>query len=217
MDIMGKRMTRILFQGDSVTDGEHSRVDDNDPGYCYPLYVRKELDVTCPDEYQILNRGINGNRVRDIYARMTTDIIELAPDIMSVLVGVNDVIAFVRRNENGTEPDEFYRVYEDLIKDIKDALPNIKIMIIEPFVLKGAETERDWEMFYANVCQYAQITRKIAEKYELQFVALQDVFEEAAEKTSPDYWLVDGIHTTEKGAALIAREWLKGFRKMNKT
>lgn len=210
-------MKTILLQGDSVTDGRHSRENDNNPGYCYPIFIKGKLDYNFPGEYRLLNRGIAGNHVADVYARIQQDIINLKPDVLSILIGVNDVWGFFSGNNTGTEPDKFCRIYTMLIEEVREKLPDTQIMILEPFILKGKETQENWEPFYAELRKYAALIQKIAEKYGLCFVPLQDVFNRAAEQFSPDHWMIDGIHPTVEGAALLAGEWMKAFWTLEQT
>ena len=203
---------RILFQGDSITDA--NRIRDNEP-YCgmgYPILVTSELGFEQPGKYEFFNRGISGNRIVDIYARIKCDIINLQPDIMSFLVGVNDVWHELRPMPNGVDAEKFYKVYDMMIEEIKAALPDIKIIILEPFALKGTATEENWEVFYAEVKLRAQMAKKVAEKHNLPFVPLQEGFEKLCEKAEPAYWLRDGVHPTPMGHEYIKNEWMKAFK-----
>lgn len=124
---------KILFQGDSITDACRDRENDDIIGVGYPLLVKAKFGFEFPGKYEFVNKGISGNRIVDVYARIKRDIINLKPDIMSVLVGVNDVWHEVAV-QNGVDADKYFKIYDMLISEIKDALPNIKIMIMEPFV-----------------------------------------------------------------------------------
>ena len=99
-----------------------------------------------------------------------------------------------------------------LIEEVKEALPDIKIMILEPFVLKAGATEEKWDIFSAEVQKRASMAEKVAKKYDLKFVPLQSKFDEAAKKAPSSYWLYDGVHPDTAGHELIKREWLKAFR-----
>ena len=101
-----------------------------------------------------------------------------------------------------------------LIEEIKEALPNIKIMILEPFVLKGPATEENWDEFYSETKLRAQSVKEVAEKYNLSFVPLQDKFNEATKDTETTYWLADGVHPTPAGHNLIAKELVTEFEKI---
>ena len=205
-------MKTVLFQGDSITDcGRGSGM-----GTGYPLLVSAGLGFENPGEYKFYNRGISGNRVVDVYARIKADILNLKPDYMSILIGVNDVWHELDWN-NGVDAEKYERIYEMLISEVKQALPDIKIMILEPFCLKSSATENTetdpnrWNTFSSEVKKRAQKSKAIAEKFGLPFIPLQGLFEEAAKNSDVEYWLFDGVHPTMNGHELIKREWIKTF------
>lgn len=205
---------KILFQGDSITDAGRSREDFRNLGRGYPHLVEAELGFENPGKYEFLNRGISGNRIVDLYARIKCDIINLKPDFMSILIGVNDVWHDFHESPNGVDAEKFFKIYDMLISEIKEALPNIKIMIFEPFVLEGTGTSDDgnkWDIFDAEVKKRAEKAKLIAQKHNLKFITLQDKFDQAAKTAPNDYWLLDGVHPTPKGHELIKREWIKAF------
>ena len=207
---------RILFQGDSITDAGRSREDNANLGRGYPHLVQAALGFEEPGKHVFLNRGISGNRIVDIYARIKRDIINLKPDVMSLLIGINDVWHDFSEDPNGVDAEKFYKVYDMLIEEIKAALPDIKIMILEPFVLKARATEDEcgdkWPKFYAETLLRAEKAKKIAEKHNLPFIPLQEKFDAAAKKAQNDYWLADGVHPTPMGHELIKNEWLKAYK-----
>ncbi len=202
---------KILFQGDSITDAGRSRTDDEGFGTGYPLLVKASLGFENPGKYEFFNRGIGGNRIVDVYARMKADIINLKPDVMSILIGVNDVWHEYSENPNGVDVDKFFKVYSMLIEEIKEALPELKIMILEPFVLNGTGTEENYGEFRAEVEKRAVMAKKIAEKFGLPFIPLQAGFDEMSKGIEASYWLRDGVHPTAMGHEYIKREWLKTF------
>ena len=206
-------MKTILFQGDSITDAGRARDNDSNVGVGYPVLVKGTIGFEHPGEYTFFNRGISGNRVVDVYARIKSDIINLKPDVMSILIGVNDVWHEVSK-ENGVDAEKYFKIYSMMIEEIKAALPDIKIMILEPFVLKGTATEEAWDVFRPEVEKRAVKARMIAEKFDLPFISLQDKFDAAAKLAPADYWLRDGVHPTTQGHELIKREWLKGFERI---
>ena len=203
-------MIKYLFQGDSITDADRRRDDDNNYGYGYPNLFAAEIGKEFPGEYDFINRGISGNRIVDVYARIKRDIINLEPDIMSILIGVNDVWHEID-DKNGVAPEKFEKIYSMLIEEIKEALPNIKIIILEPFVLKGIGTEAEYPRFREKLELNAQASKRIAEKYDLEFVPLMDKFDKACEKAEASYWLADGVHPTAAGHAIIKDELRKAF------
>ncbi len=208
---------RILFQGDSITDAGRDRSKVDHMGRGYALYVKAELGFECPNKHQYFNRGISGNRIVDVYARIKADIINLKPDYMSILIGVNDVWHEFDEH-NGVDAEKFEKIYSMLIEEIKQELPEIQIVIMEPFCLKATATENTeeypdkWNQFSKEVRKRAEKAKKIAQKYGLSFISLQDKFDEVSKLTENTYWLRDGVHPTAYGHELIKREWIKVFR-----
>lgn len=207
---------KILFQGDSITDFFRSREDDSKLGMGYSLLVSSELGFENPCKYEFINRGISGNRIVDVYARMKVDILKLKPDYMSLLIGVNDV--WHENYGNGVSEKKFEKIYTMLLEEIFEELPDIKIMLLEPFVLEGVATESTeenptrWETFNKEVRLRAAAAKRVAEKFNLPFITLQDKFDEALKQAPSNYWLYDGVHPTPNGHELIKREWIKTFK-----
>lgn len=206
-------MKKVLFQGDSITDCARNREDDRFMGRGYATNVAQSLGFDYPGEYEFVNKGISGNRIVDLYARMKIDLINLKPDYMSILIGINDVWHEIAR-ENGVAAEKFEKIYDMLISEVLEALPNIKIMILEPYVLKGTATEENWENFYEETLKRAAAAKRIAEKYNLKFIPLQDKFDEKCKLAPADYWVGDGVHPANPGHELIAREWMKAFEEI---
>lgn len=204
---------RILFQGDSITDCGRNREWEFDLGNGYALLTSAALGLEAPGKYETINRGISGNRIVDLYARIKNDIINLKPDVMSILIGVNDVWHEFGYN-NGVDSEKFFKIYCMLIEEVKAALPDIKIMILEPFTLKGTGNENYFDGFKADVLQKAKMSKAVAEKYNLTFIPLQDKFDEAAKKAPNNFWLGDGVHPTCSGHELIKNEWIKAFKNL---
>lgn len=210
----------VLFQGDSITDASRNREKDYVMGRGYATMVAGEMGANEPYQYKFYNRGISGNRIVDLFARIRVDMINLKPDYMSILVGVNGVWHEYSR-KNGVSAEKYEMVYDLMIQELQRDIPGVKIMILEPFVLHGEATNTDeehpgrWEYFESEVALRRAAAKRIAEKHGLVFVPLQDMFNEA-EKNAPHegYWLRDGVHPTEAGHTLIKRAWLEGFEKM---
>lgn len=203
----------ILFQGDSITDCGRDREKDVKTGIGYPTMVKGQLGYDEPG-HTFINRGIGGNRSVDLYARIKKDIINLKPDLMSILIGVNDVWHDLHESPNGVDADKFYKIYCMLIEEVKEALPNIKIMILEPFVLHGTATDEHWEFFDVETKKRAAMAKKVAEKYNLTWVPLQEGFDALLEKAPAGYWLRDGVHPDAPGHDFIKRQWLKAYESM---
>ena len=209
-------MTTILFQGDSITDVGRDRQNITDLGKGYPNLVSSTLGFENPEKYTFVDKGISGNRIVDVYARIKDDILNLKPDVMSILIGVNDVWHEFDWN-NGITAKKFDKLYRIMLDEIFEELPDIKIMILEPFCLLGPATEKNWDKgFDDEVKARAAVAKKVAEDYNLPFISLQDKFDEVAKNTENTYWLFDGVHPTSAGHELIKREWLKTFATLGK-
>lgn len=205
-------MKTFLFQGDSITDA--NRVDENNDNFglgCgYALLFASDFAKNHKDEFKFINRGVSGDRITDVYARIKEDIINLKPDYMSILIGVNDVSHELTQS-CGVLPDKFERIYEMLIEEILTALPDIIIMILEPFVLKGLHTTERWDEFSTEVGKMAIKSQKVAEKFDLKFIPLQNIFNTLSADGNTRYWSVDGIHPTAPGHQVIKEELAKAF------
>ena len=211
----------ILFQGDSITDCARVRENDNYRGSGYATMVSGVLGAKSPYQYTVYNRGISGNRVVDLYARIRKDMICLKPDYISILIGVNDVWHEVS-HQNGVDAEKFELVYNLLIEELKRDLPGVKIMLLEPFVLPGSatcnteENPTRWEYFRKETALRGEATRRVAEKQNVVFVPLQELFDKANADASADgYWLADGVHPSAAGHELIKNAWLEAFEQMN--
>ena len=205
-------MKTFLFQGDSITDA--SRDDDNDDslGCGYAFLLASDLLKNKKDEFRFINRGNSGDRITDVYVRIKEDIINLKPDMMSILIGVNDVSHELTQN-CGVTPEKFEKIYSMLIEEVTEALPEIKIFILEPFIMKGIHTEARWDEFSCEVHKMAKASENIAKKFNLEFIPLQDKFDVAAADGNHRYWSVDGIHPSAAGHQLIKEELQKAITK----
>ena len=207
---------KILFQGDSITDAGRARDNDINIGMGYALLVKASLGLKSPGKYEFVNRGISGNRIVDIYARIKKDIINIKPDVMSILIGVNDVWHEFADVPNGVDADKYYKIYDMLIEEVKSELPHIKIMIMEPFALKTHATEEKWASFDLEIKKRAEMAKKIAQKYDLPYIALQEGFNELSKNIEESYWLSDGVHPTAMGHEYIKNMWIKTFEALEK-
>lgn len=203
-------MKTFLFQGDSITDAnrDDESFDNFGLGCGYTFLLASEIEKNNKGKIKFINRGVSGDRITDVYARIKEDIINLKPDYVSILIGVNDVSHELTQN-CGVCPKKFKKIYEMLIEEIKESLPQIEIVILEPFVLKGSATEILWDKFDAEVRKLAEISDQIAETYKLHFVPLQNEFDKVSCDGDTRYWSVDGIHPTSAGHQLIKEELQK--------
>lgn len=207
---------KVLFYGDSITDAGRNReflYGEESLGFGYVKYAAEGLRERGFAEEEIINRGISGNRIVDLYARIKADCWNHKPDFISVLIGVNDVWHEVE-HQNGVELDRFEKMYRFLIEDTKKALPGVTMMLCEPFVLKGTATTAKFDRFM-EVYKYAEVVKKLAEEYGLYYLPLQETLTNTAGDNEAEY-LSDGVHPAVAGAKLIANEWLNAFDKINK-
>ena len=214
---------KILFFGDSITAVGRNREERScisALGVGYVRVISDRLQGKNPEQYEIINSGIGGNRVVDLYARIKSDVWNLQPDVLSILIGINDIWHEIDA-QNGVDIERFITVYRMLIKDTLLALPNVRIILCEPFVLPGTATENTELMpdRYEKFCcvyQYAKAVKALAEEFGIEFLPLQEKFNFCAEKSKAEYYLIDGVHPHIAGAALIADEWVKLFKSEGK-
>ena len=209
----------ILFQGDSITDANRNKEKPVSLGVGYAGKVASHLGAYEPYQYEFINRGISGNRVVDLYARICRDMINLKPDVMSILVGVNDVWHQYKR-QDGVDAQKYEMVYDLMLTELKQELPDLKIIIMEPFVLPGEATESTeefpgrWEYFHNEVKLRAEAARRLAEKHGLVFIPLQKMFDDLNKDAPMGYWLSDGVHPRIAGHEMIKKAWLEAFDKI---
>ena len=206
-------MTRILFQGDSITDCGRSRDNDSYKGCGYANYVTADLNYNFPGEYETINRAVSGNRIVDLYARIRVDLLNLKPDVLSIHIGINDVWHDVEFN-NGVGADKFEKIYDMLLAEVKEELPNIKIILLGAFVTRSSATEEYWNVFEPEVRKRIEITKRLAEKYGCAFVDVQEMFDEAIARKPEPFWTREGVHPTEAGHEIMKRAWFKAFEQV---
>lgn len=195
----------ILFQGDSITDSGRNRENDSLLGNGYAMMTAAWYYTEFPeDRVTFLNRGISGNRVKDLQARIQKDFIDVQPTWISILIGVNDCWRRYDSNDP-TSAGEYEERYRDLLTKLKQNL-DAKIILMEPFLLHVQPGQEKWrEDLYPKIA----VVRKLAKEFGTLLVPLDSVFTEAATKRPPQFWSRDGVHSTAAGDALITRAWLK--------
>ncbi|MCF7566846.1 SGNH/GDSL hydrolase family protein [Sabulilitoribacter arenilitoris] len=209
----------FLFQGDSITDGKRSRNKDWNHvmghGYAYLIASRLWFDYTNED-LMFYNRGISGNKITDLNARWQQDTIDLNPDVLSILIGVNDVPKIIENEYSIKKWEETY--IQVLDKTIK-ALPNTQIILCEPFILPSNNMVRiDWtkektESYQSVISEMQKIVRQLADAYKATLIELQQPFLDACKKAPAKYWIWDGVHPMPAGHELIARTWINEVSK----
>lgn len=197
-------MTKILFQGDSITDCGRSRTDLTDCGPGYPGKVKGYLDLFFPGEYEVINRGVSGNRTTELAARWERDCLDLKPDLLTILIGVNDTWRRYDRNLL-TTAETFEKNYRYLLESVKKNLPNTKILLMVPFLLP---VRPEWEAWREDLDPKKNIVKKLAMEYGTDLLALDGLFARMCTKAAPSHWSADGVHPTDAGHSVIARKWL---------
>ena len=192
---------RILFQGDSITDGNRGRSADPNHilGHGYVFIIAARHGAAFPGaKLDFMNRGISGNTVLDLEKRWQKDTLDLKPDVLSILIGVND-------NSKGVPLDQYEQVYDKLITEAKAANPKLKLVLGEPFVKPTGKVND-------GIRQRQEIVARLARKHGAALVRYQRVFDEAAKRTPADYWIWDSVHPTYRGHQLVADEWERAVR-----
>lgn len=201
----------ILFQGDSITDAGRKRDnlapnETNAFGHGYAMMAAATLLNNYADKnIQVYNRGISGNRVPDLIERWGVDAIQLRPTILSILIGVNDFWRTIDRGAQNT-PQQYKQQYQQLLDTTSAKLPDVKLIIGEPFGVKGVKHVTD--KWYPDFVGYQEAAKDIAKEYNAIFLPYQSIFDRAAKRGAGDYWTTDGVHTSMAGANLMAESWL---------
>ena len=200
----------ILFQGDSITDCDRDRgvAGPNEPaglGSGYALLATARILAERPsDALRFINRGVGGNKIFQLAERWQPDYLDLGPDVGSILVGVNDTWHKLEGNHDATV-EVYERDYHALLERTRRALPNVKLVICEPFVLRCGSVDERWFPEFDERCA---AVKRLAEAFDAAFVPFQSVFDEAVKAAPPEYWAPDGVHPTIAGHHLMAQAWL---------
>lgn len=207
----------VMFTGDSITDCQRLESEDG-LGFGYPLRVAGEWGLRHPDRpVTWLNTGVGGHKVRDLEARWRTDALDARPDVVSILVGVNDMGWHTLDPEGYVIPvEEFEAGYDRLLAPLAEA--GTELILIEPFllpihgvveagdVLIGEKEREEWR---TDLDPKIQVVRKLARTYGAQLLAADGMFAELATTAGPEYWAADGVHPTPAGHAALAAAWLR--------
>ena len=203
----------ILFQGDSITDSGRKREsitcnNVDQLGFGYALFTATSILTKHADKQpKIYNRGISGNKVFELRNRWEIDTLSFMPDILSILIGVNDYWHMLNGSYKGT-----VQIYENdlrnLLRYTKEKLPNIQIVLCEPFALSGGSAINDGSWF-PMFNDYRASLKKLATEFETVFVPFQAAFDEAVKVAPATYWSADGVHPDLPGRQLMAEVWMK--------
>lgn len=194
----------VLFQGDSITDAGRSRSDDTQLGAGYPALVAAWYTAGHPAKrVRFLNRGISGNRVKDLRARWQADCLDLRPNVVSILIGINDTWRRYDSNDP-TTAEAYAEGYRAILDAVREA--GARLVILEPFVLPTPADRMAWRV---DLDPKIQVARSLAREFGALYVPLDGLFAAACTRQAPAVWAADGVHPTPAGHALIARAWLE--------
>jgi len=199
---------KILFQGDSITDAFRKPTELNPAfqlGNGYVFLVGAHLGAHFPERrFDLINRAVSGEGVQELAVRWQDDAIDLQPDVLSLLTGVNMIIRR-RSGKSDLSNQEFFCIYRNLLDQMRRQMPRSKFILMEPYLLEAGVVTSDWKDEIRPV--QAGIA-ELAREYGTVFVPLQQVFDKALAVAPAEYWAYDGIHATHAGFDLIARAWL---------
>lgn len=205
----------ILFQGDSITDAGRNKQNEmpnnnNAFGTGYAYLAGSKLLNDFPDrKLNIYNRGISGNKVYQLAERWQNDCFDLKPNLLSILIGVNDYWHMRNEKFDGT-----VEVYENdfvaLIEQTKAKLPDVSLIICQPFIVNGTSAVDD--SWIEPFKKYQDAAKRVANQFDAIWVPFQEVFDKAVELAEPTYWTGDGVHPSMAGCQLMAEAWLQSIK-----
>ena len=202
---------RLLFQGDSITDAGRDKRNYYDLGNGYPKYAAELLKASNHEiNFEFINLGISGNRTGQLFDRLYTDAISLQPDVISILIGINDIWHRGPASYVATTDEQIELNYREILKNLK-AKTNAKIVMLSPYVL-DAEDKAPIKNELATVLP---IIRKLADEFADVYIPLDEIFEDAmATQPAPLYYSADGVHPNENGARFIAECYARAVNKL---
>jgi len=201
----------VVLQGDSITDAGRNRQNEdraNDrgalgSGYAF-LIAARLLAAQRDPELKVYNRGLSGNKVFQLADRWDKDCLALKPNVVSILIGVNDIWHKLNGRYDGTI-EIYERDYRALLERTRRELARVKLVVCEPFVLRCGAVNDTW---FPDFDGYRAAARRVASAFDAVFVPFQSMFDKATNDTPPAYWAGDGVHPTIAGAELMAQTWL---------
>jgi len=202
----------FLFQGDSITDGGRGRTADPNHvmGHGYAFAAASRIGADFPEaKFSFYNRGVSGNKVPDLQKRWQSDTIDINPDVLSILIGINDTSGEVHKTPGAATVEEFEQGYRKLLQDSRATKPKMLLVLGLPFAYPVGTRKDNWEAWRDGARQRAEVVRKLAAEFDAVLVDYPSVFDKAARLAPIDYWVWDGIHPTVFGHELMAREWIK--------
>ena len=197
--------TTLLFAGDSITDADHlwePGPDGLGHGYVQMISEMLKPQVSC----EIINSGFNGYRAEDMLRRWHRICLSKNPDLVTLLVGVNEAGAAMEGMV--TEPEQFEKTYERLITQVREET-GAKMILMEPFLFRKPAYLNAWRPYFETLLP---VIRHLAGKYDLPFIPLDQPLNALADCLGADAVTLDGIHLTETGNRFLAEQWMKVYR-----
>ena len=202
---------RLVFQGDSITDAGRDRRNYHDLGPGYPKYAAELIKSEHPDtNFEFINFGISGNRTCELFDRLYTDGIAFQPDVISFLIGINDVWHRYAPTFIATTDEQLALNYREMLKRVKKET-NAKIVILSPYILDADDKAHLKE----DLQTVLPIIRELAKEYADVYIPLDEIFDEAM-KTQPRamFYSDDGVHPNENGAKFIGEHYARAVKNL---
>lgn len=205
----------ILFQGDSITDAGRNREEaafnsSQALGWGYAFMAGSELLYKHPGKnLKIYNKGVSGNKVHQLAERWDEDALNLKPNVLSILIGVNDFWHTLTSGYQGTI-ENYRNDFQTLLERTKQQLPEMKLIIGEPFAVSGIKAVD--EKWYPAFDEYRKAAREIADSFDAVFIPYQSIFDKAQKSAPGSYWTHDGVHPSLAGSQLMAHAWLEAVK-----
>jgi lysophospholipase L1-like esterase len=195
----------VLFQGDSITDAGRDRDNLQSLGRGYANLVASWYGALYPEQgVQFLNRGVSGDRVRDLEVRWDQDCLELQPTVLSIMIGINDCWRRFSRNDP-TSTEEYATGYTRLLTRVRRET-SARLILMEPFLVPVNPDLKAWR---EDLDPKIQAVRELARDFDALYVPLDGLFAQASTRQKPSYWAPDGVHPSSGGHGLIAQAWLR--------
>jgi lysophospholipase L1-like esterase len=205
----------VLFQGDSITDAGRDKKQSifnntTSMGSGYALIASSNLLLHQPNKnLQVYNKGVSGDKVFQLAARWDDDCLKLKPNVLSILIGVNDYWAVKKHGYTGTI-ETYHDDYKKLLERTKQALPDVKLIIGEPYAVTGVkEVDQSW---YPEFDKFRTAAKELADQFDAGFIPYQAVFDKAQKSAPGVYWTLDGVHPSVAGVNLMAQAWLEAVK-----
>lgn len=204
MTVQFRADATILFIGDSITDVGRDRRDDDDLGEGYPALIADR----CTESHQqlhFINRGIGGNRIRDLAHRWESDCLNLYPDVISILIGINDTFGH-SDGDHTTTTQTYEAEYRSILQRSRAAIPGVQFILIDPFLLPVRDGQRELRQ---DLNSRITVVHRLADDVDATLVPADALLTRAAECTPARELCPDGVHPSPAGHSLLAHAWLR--------